>query len=59
MNFGSMEGIKQREFMEDFIQVAFNLIKKSSEADKWTDDSALINYLQKMYGQNVDFNGLT
>jgi hypothetical protein len=59
MSFGSMKAIKTREFMEDFIVVAANLHKKHNTNDVPKDEAALINYLQKMYGQNVDFEGLT
>lgn len=45
--------------MEDFIVVAANLSKKESKTNVPKDEASLINYLQKMYGQNVDFEGLT
>jgi hypothetical protein len=54
-----MNGIKQREFMEDFIIVAANLQKRNKNDKAPKDEAALINYLQKLYGQNVDFEGLT
>jgi len=59
MSFGAMKGIKTREFMEDFIVIAANLHRKDDSKDVPKDEAALINYLQKMYGQNVDFEGLT
>lgn len=54
-----MNGIRQREFMEDFIVVAANLHRKLKSEDIPEDEAALINYLQKMYGQKIDFDGLT
>jgi hypothetical protein len=50
MSFGSMNGIKTREFMEEFIIVAANLHRKNNSKDVPKDEAALINYLQKMYG---------
>lgn len=54
-----MNGVKTREFMEEFIVVAANLHRKHNSKEVPKDEAALINYLQKMYGQNVDFEGLT
>jgi hypothetical protein len=48
LDFGCMRGVKQREFMEDFIVIAANLHRKHGEQGQ--DEAALINYLQKLYG---------
>lgn len=45
-----MNGIKQREYMEDFIIVAANLQKRNKNEKAPKDEAALINYLQKLYG---------
>lgn len=57
LEFGTMKGIKQRSFQDEFIIIAANL----KQGDKATHEerTALINYLQKLYGANVDYEGLT
>ena len=39
--------------------MAANLQRKQKNLDIPTEDAALINYLQKLYGDKVDFDGLT
>jgi len=40
-----MSGIKQREFMEDFIVIAANLKRKIRSEEIPDDEAAIINYL--------------
>ena len=58
LNFGTMAAPKDRQFIDDYYAVAINLQRRASK-NQALDEQELVNFLQKKYGQNVEFDSLT
>lgn len=50
-----MAGPKDRQFIDDYYAVAINLQRRASK-NQALDEQELINFMQKKYGKNVEFD---